>query len=270
MTFPGLALNMAIYFSALIFFAGMVFRMAGWLAVPNPLKIPTTPAPVTTGGTVFRMLGEVFLFRSLWKADKLLWAAGYIFHLSFLLIIIRHLRYFLYPLPQWFFWFSDMGVYAGFALAASLLYLLSRRLFIDRVSYMSNAADYFYLLLLLLISITGLLMKYIFRTNLIDIKDFILHAAALDPVSMPLGINIFFLVHVFMVLLLAALFPFSKLMHAAGLFITPTRAMVNNARRSRHVNPWADKEWDSMLSKAGDTETYMPWSPEQWKERWKK
>ncbi len=234
MNISGHALNMAIYFSALLFFAGILFRIAGWLSVPTPLKIPTTPAPLTPAGTVARMLGELFFFRSLWKADKLLWAAGYIFHLSLLLVVLRHLRYFLYPVPESIFWFSDIGIYAGFTLAASLL-------------------------------------KFFFRPNLIEIKDLMLHAAALDPIAMSAGMSIFFLVHLSMVLLLAALFPFGKLMHAGGVLISPTRAMVNNARRSRHINPWAEKEWDTMLSESDkETGAYMPWSPEQWRVRWKR
>ncbi|MBN2654323.1 MAG: respiratory nitrate reductase subunit gamma [Nitrospirae bacterium] len=271
MNISGHALNMAIYFSALLFFAGISFRIAGWLSVPNPLKIPTTPAPLTPAGTVARMLGELLFFRSLWKADKLLWAVGYIFHLSLLLVVLRHLRYFLYPVPESILRFSDIGIYAGFTLAASLLYLLARRLIIDRVAYISNVMDYFYLLLIILISMTGLLMKFFFRPNLIEIKDLMLHAAALDPIAMSAGMSIFFLVHLSMVMLLAALFPFGKLMHAGGVLISPTRAMVNNARRSRHINPWAEKEWDTMLSEADkETGAYMPWSPEQWRDRWKR
>ncbi|MEM2030105.1 MAG: menaquinol oxidoreductase, partial [Archaeoglobaceae archaeon] len=37
---------------------------------------------------------------------------------------------------------------------------------------------------------------------------------------------------------LLAYFPFSKLMHAGGIFLSPTRNMPNNNRAERHVNPW--------------------------------
>ena len=36
---------------------------------------------------------------------------------------------------------------------------------------------------------------------------------------------------------LAAYFPFSKLMHMAGVFLSPTRNLANNNRMVRHVNP---------------------------------
>lgn len=267
----GLIVNIAVYSSALIFVTGAALRFTNWLSVPNPLKIPTTPAPVTKTGTLLRVLAEVLLFRSLSKADKALWFGGYVFHLSFLFVILRHLRYFLYPVPEWVLWFSNIGIYAGFTLVASLLYLLARRILIDRVAYVSNVMDYFYILLISLIGLTGLLMKYFARPQLIDIKDFMLHAVALDPVALPASMSFFFLIHLFLVLLLVAIFPLSKLMHAGGVLITPTRAMVNNARKVRHINPWADKEWDRMVSAAGtDPDSYQPWSQEQWREKWTK
>ncbi|MCE5312643.1 MAG: respiratory nitrate reductase subunit gamma [Nitrospiraceae bacterium] len=267
----GLIVNVVAYASALIFVTGIAVRFNNWLSVPNPLKIPTTPAPVTKTGTLIRVLSEVFVFRSLSKADKGLWLGGYVFHLSFLLVILRHLRYFLYPIPEWVLWFSNIGIYAGFTLVASLLYLLARRMLIDRVAYVSNVMDYFYLLLISLIGLTGLFMKYFARPQLIDIKNFILHLVAFDPIALPASMSIFFLIHLFLVLLLVAIFPLSKLMHAGGVFITPTRAMVNNARKVRHINPWADREWDKMVSAAGTgTDSYQPWSPEQWRGKWTK
>ena len=37
---------------------------------------------------------------------------------------------------------------------------------------------------------------------------------------------------------LLAYFPFSKLMHMAGVFLSPTRNLSNDSRIVRHVNPW--------------------------------
>ena len=35
-------------------------------------------------------------------------------------------------------------------------------------------------------------------------------------------------------------FPFSKLMHMGGVFLSPTRNLPNDSRRRRHINPWND------------------------------
>ena len=42
----------------------------------------------------------------------------------------------------------------------------------------------------------------------------------------------------FMISVLFAYFPFSKLMHLGGVFLSPTRNLPNNNRAERHINPW--------------------------------
>ena len=47
-----------------------------------------------------------------------------------------------------------------------------------------------------------------------------------------------FYVHLLLVSALVAYFPFSKLMHAGGIFLSPTRNLANTTRAKRHINPW--------------------------------
>jgi len=47
-----------------------------------------------------------------------------------------------------------------------------------------------------------------------------------------------FFIHFFLVCTLFAYFPFSKLMHLGGVFLSPTRNMPNDSRMIRHINPW--------------------------------
>lgn len=225
------------YAVAVIFVWGILSRFIIWLSSPNPLKIPTTPAPKTFSGVVARIAGEVVLFQSLFKADKKLWLGGWIFHVSFLLIVLRHLRYFLYPVPEWVMVFQTMGIYAGFTLVLALAYLLIRRLTIDRVNYVSSFMDYAVLLLLMLIGITGLTMKFIGRPNLVDIKAYILGLFSLSPEAMP--DSTVFILHLLLFLLLLLYFPFSKLLHAGGVFISPTKTQTDTPVEKRHITPWA-------------------------------
>jgi hypothetical protein len=51
-------------------------------------------------------------------------------------------------------------------------------------------------------------------------------------------IGAIFYIHLFLVCALLAYFPFSKLMHLGGVFLSPTRNMRNDSRQVRHVNPW--------------------------------
>ena len=47
------------------------------------------------------------------------------------------------------------------------------------------------------------------------------------------------LLHLALVAALMAVFPFSKLLHAPGLFFSPTRNQADDPRERRHVAPWA-------------------------------
>lgn len=232
------------YVVAAVFVGGIATRVYAWAATPVPLKIPTTPAPKTYPGATVRVLGEVLVFNSLFRADKLLWVGAWAFHAGLVLIIIRHLRYFLYPVPDWVMYMQTPGVWAGFLFPLPILYLLARRLTFRRVIYVTILPDYFALALLGCIAGTGILMRYVARAYLVDVKAFILGLLTLDPVGPPT--NPFFLAHILLVCLLLAYFPFSKLMHAGGVFFSPTRASRNNSRRIRHINPWDSKvPWKS-------------------------
>jgi nitrate reductase gamma subunit len=227
------------YLVAATFVVSVARRIYVWAATPVPLKIPTTPAPKTYPGVTFRVLGEVLVFTSLFRADKLLWVGAWIFHACFVLIIIRHLRYFLYPVPDWVMFMQTPGVWAGWLFPLPILFLLARRLTFPRVIYVSILTDYFALALLGCIAGTGILMRYVDRVYLVDVKAFILGLLTLHPVSPPS--SAYFLAHILLVCTLIAYFPFSKLMHAPGVFFSPTRNARNNSRSIRHINPWDSK-----------------------------
>jgi nitrate reductase gamma subunit len=227
------------YAVAAVFVAGIATRVYVWAATPVPIKIPTTPAPRTYRGVVFRMAGEVLVFTSLFRADKLLWVGAWAFHAGLVLVIIRHLRYFVYPVPDWILYMQTPGVWAGYLLLLPILLLLARRLLIRKVIYVTILTDFFALALLGGIAGTGILMRYVARAYLVDVKAFILGLLTLDPVSPPT--SPFFLAHILLVCLLLAYFPFSKLMHAPGLFFSPTRNARNNQRTRPQRNPWDSK-----------------------------
>jgi nitrate reductase gamma subunit len=233
-----------------VFFIGFIARMMGWYRIPVPLKIPTTPAPKSLSGVIARVATEVFVFRSLFKADKALWVGGYVFHVSFALIILRHLRYFVDPLPGFVLAVQQIGVYAGFTLVVSLAYLLYRRVVFDRVRYVTTFADYFAILLIMAIGITGLWMRYIDRVFVIDVKNFAMGALTLQMNAPP--DHLFFWLHLSLVATLLIIFPFSKLMHAGGIFFSPTRNQRDNPRDRRYINPWNDTFPDPTIPEYAD------------------
>ena len=149
-------------------------------ATPAPLKVPSTPAPITRTGAAFRVLREVVIFESLYKSNKWIWLFGIAFHGALVLVLFRHLRYFIQPVWLPVQLAQPFGIYAGFAMVAALLALWARRVSIARVRYISDAFDHLILLLLILIGGSGLAMKFLVRTDIVSLKGFFLGLMAFD------------------------------------------------------------------------------------------
>jgi nitrate reductase gamma subunit len=205
---------------------------------------------------------EILFFRSLFRntkatlkedgnlvygRDKWLWAAAFAFHWCFLIVLLRHFRFFADPIPQFVLilqeldGFFKIGVpvvyFTGLILLAAVVYLFLRRVVIPQLSHISLVADYFPLFLIMAIAGTGILMRHIYKVDIVAVKELAMGLVTFQPV-VPEGIGFLFFAHLFLVSALFAYFPFSKLMHLGGVFLSPTRNLVNNSRRVRHINPW--------------------------------
>ena len=233
----GIIYAVLFYLATAVLVLGLAFKIRLYAKTPAPLKIPTTPAPVTQAGVVVRMAKEVVFFESLFKANKWTWLFGWVFHAALLLVVFRHLRYFTEPVWIWVQWAQSFGLYAGFAMVAGLAGLWVRRFTVDRVRYISAPSDHLMLLLLIAIAATGLLMKYVAHTDILSLKAFILGLMYFD--LQPIPADPVLLIHLSLVLILMLIFPFSKLLHAPGLFFSPARNQVDNAREKRHVSALA-------------------------------
>ncbi|VAX19384.1 Sulfite reduction-associated complex DsrMKJOP protein DsrM (= HmeC) [hydrothermal vent metagenome] len=225
------------YTSAAIFLAGFVRKVYEYAVIPAPLKIPTMPAPTTKGGVVLRMTGEILLFTSLFKGNKWTWIGGYIFHIAFMVIVLRHLRYVIVPTPDVIYSIGPFGIWAGIILVVSAGYLFARRVFVGRTRYISSGADYFALILMALIAATGLAMQFLFMADISAVKEFMVGLVTFSPVNVPR--DHLFVLHLLLVMLLLVYFPFSKMMHAGGVFFSPTRTMPDDSNEKRHINPWS-------------------------------
>jgi nitrate reductase gamma subunit len=234
-----LAIGYALLFYAatLLLVAGLVVKIRGYLRTPAPLLIPTTPAPTSTGGVVLRMTREVVFFESLFKGSKWTWLFGWLFHASLLLVLLRHLRYFQEPVWTPITLVQFVGTYAGLTMVAGLAGLWARRFLVDRVRYISTPSDHLHLALLIAIGLTGLSMRFVAHTDIVAVKAFMLGLMRFS--IQPLPADPLLLVHLTLVALLMIVFPISKLLHAPGLFFSPTRVQVDNPREARHQAAWA-------------------------------
>ena len=217
---------------ALLFYVATLVLVIGLV-----LKIPTTPAPTTGTGVVLRLTREVVFFESLFKASKWTWLFGWMFHGALLLVLLRHMRYFQQPVWTPIVLIQAFCMYAGFALVAGLAGLWARRWLVDRVRYISTPSDHLHLALLLAIGLTGLGMRFVAHTDIIAVKAFMLGLMRFD--IQPLPSDPVLLVHLTLVAVLMLVFPISKLLHAPGLFFSPTRNQTDTPREARHVSAWA-------------------------------
>ena len=221
------------YFATATIVAGLVYRIRLYARTPVPLRIPTTPAPTTVAGVFRRMFFEVTLFNSLFKANKWIWLFGWVFHAALLFVLLRHLRYFTDPVWSWVALLQPLGIYAGFAMVAGLAGLWARRFLVDRVRYISSPSDHLMLALLIAIGVSGLSIKYVAHTDIVAVKAFFLGLMYFDWQPMPN--DILLNLHLLLVALLMIIFPFSKLLHAPGVFFSPTLNQVDNPREKRHL-----------------------------------
>ncbi|MBI3563164.1 MAG: respiratory nitrate reductase subunit gamma [Gammaproteobacteria bacterium] len=230
------------YLAMLILFVGVTRKIIQYARTPAPLKIPTTPAPTTKAGVVWRMITEVVLFNSLFKANRWIWIFGWLFHFALLLAFFRHLRYAL--APDSIFWplvnnwlVLNAGKYGAYAMLIGLLGLLARRFLVDRVRYISSPSDYLMLVLILGIAGSGMYMSFISRVDILELREFVL--GLFYFAWQPLPSDAVLLTHLSLVLILMVIFPVSKLLHAPGVFFSPTRNQVDNPREQRHLAAWA-------------------------------
>jgi len=224
------------YFAALVLVVGVGAKVYQYAKTPAPLKIPTTPAPTTQMGVVFRMAREIFLFQSLFKANKWIWLFGIIFHAGLVLVLLRHFRYFTEPVWLPIVLIQDAGVYAGMAMVLALGALWARRFLVERIRYISGPSDHLMLALLIGIGLSGLNLRFLARTDIIAVKSFFLGLMRFDWQPLPTDGTL--LLHLGLVLTLMIIFPFSKLLHAPGVFFSPTRNQIDNPRERRHLANW--------------------------------
>ncbi|MGD9250224.1 MAG: sulfate reduction electron transfer complex DsrMKJOP subunit DsrM [Desulfobacterales bacterium] len=268
------------YAAVVVFLVGFALRMLDWARSTVPFRIPTTAgqaktlpwlpqnkvdSPFTTWGVVARMFLEVVTFRSLFRNTKMkanpdgrigydlevfLWAAALAFHYTFLVVLLRHARFFLDPLPLPFEILEKIDTFiqigqptislSSFVLLAAVLYLFIRRLYIANVRYISLGSDYFPLFLIIGIVLTGILMRYFIKVDVATAKEITygMTTFQLPALAKLKEVGSIFYIHLFFVSVLLAYFPWSKLMHLGGIFLSPTRNLANNSRAVRHVNPW--------------------------------
>ena len=213
------------YLTIVVFLAGMIYRFSSWFKTPQPGKMTLFPAPESTSGSI---LAETLFFPSLFKGDKVLWSFSWIFHTTLALVLLGHVRVFTALIDRMLMAMgmgreaitamsATAGGAAGIVLLVTGVLLLFRRLAIQRVREISGVPDFFALLLLIAIVVTGDLMRFGAHFDLGQTRVW---AWSLLTFSPEIPENGMFLAHALLAILLIMYIPFSKILHFGGIFFT--------------------------------------------------
>lgn len=203
---------------------GLVYRLRRWqkAAVAN---LAIYPSASSKGQLWRKILGEVLLFKTFRKEHRRLWTQTWSLHAFLLLIILGHTRLItdwplrvalgmsegaVNTLSAW-----AGGIAGAVALAACIL-LLVRRLAVRRVREASTSEDFFVMVLLMAILVTGNVMRFLTHFDMTLAQAYFASLFTLGPVKVP-GDRMF-LLHFFLVQVLLIYLPFGKLLHIPGVF----------------------------------------------------
>lgn len=237
MTVVSIVMSIILTAAVVLFVAAAARRVFLYAVTPAPLRIPTTPAPLTRAGAALRLVREVVLFESLFRADKVLWLFAMVFHWGLLLVVLRHLRYFVATPPELLVLLQPVGQLGGAAMVAGLIGLIGRRLLLPRVRYVSRNGDLAILVLLLALGATGFTMTLWLTPDIVGLKTYLAGLWRLQWQGLP-G-DPMLILHLLLFATLLAIAPFCKLLHAAGIFFSPTRYQRDNPRERRLLAAWA-------------------------------
>jgi nitrate reductase gamma subunit len=214
------------YIAVIVLIGGVAYQMYRWRQrQPVPAHLSLFPRPESRLGRLGDTLVDMFTMKGLLRVDRLLWAGGFIMHVGLLLLILGHIRvvtdfYFLWDWLDWgegeLHTFSAVaGVTAGLLFLIPLFYLLPRR-FAGSVKWLSTPEDYFVLVLLVAIAVTGMHMRTVLEVDQHAMREFMqgLYKFSWKPVPESAGVS--FIWHFALVQILMIYFPFGKLLHTIG------------------------------------------------------
>jgi nitrate reductase gamma subunit len=131
-------------------------------------------------------------------------------------------------------------------LLGAVTFLFLRRVFSPQLRYASLIADYFPLFLIGFIALTGMVMRYVTKIDVEAVKQLTMGLVTFHPVLPPTVTPIFF-IHLFLVSVLLMYFPFSKLMHAPGVFLSPPGTCPTTPARCA-TSTLGTRPWRALIS----------------------
>jgi len=214
------ALTAAAYIVAGLFFVRVLWRFVLWTGTREEEQRGQRGTPVSVALWVL----DILFLRRLLAMNAVLWVGEWVFHASLVMVLLSHARFFFHPAPELFTLAVPLGKVAAYTLPASLAYILVFRLvaFVFVRGYFTSKNNLFLSLSLLLVSVTGFLLRHGYRTDLIAVKEYVLRGLSLRPVGFPES-SIMFAAHFALALLVVSAAP-------SHIFTAPFTLMDANRR----------------------------------------
>lgn len=172
-----------VLYAAYAFFIGRVVWKSILIARSRPGESVTDETARPRGSLIRAILDILFLIRLL-KANAMLWIWEWLFHVCFVVVTLRHLRFFLEPVPQWIFSLQTPGYIAGWLLPFTLIIIFCIKMREERSRYVLRY-NFFLLALIFSLGITGLLMRTVFPPDLAGVKVFVIDGMRFIPGPAP-------------------------------------------------------------------------------------
>ena len=219
------------YVAFAVFIGGMIYRIRSWQKLPSP-AMTLFPAPATGKENLLNTVKEALLFKSLFSGDRVLWTMAWFFHVVLALVCLGHFRVF-FNVDKLLMGLgmseesihamsSGAGGAAGIVILATAVFLLLRRLLVPRAREITGASDYFALLLVGVIILTGNMMRFgAEHLDLTMTRTYFAGLARFADVTGEAALqNSKFLIHMCLACVLIIYIPFSKILHFGGIFFT--------------------------------------------------
>jgi len=219
-------LTLAVFSAAVFVKTAILWKAAGSSAAGRGGAAAAAMRPSCR--TALKTTGDIIFFTRLLKTNDVLWSGEWLFHCSFLFVVLRHLRYVMDPVPRCVVLAQPAGIIAGYLLPGALLYILAVKLAAGR-SY-APLYNLFLIILLLLLSATGLLLRTAARADIVGVKVFILGLVHFNPQTLP-G-SFLFALHFMLFLLLVMYLPAHVV--AAPLIMLEAREREEELKQIMH------------------------------------
>lgn len=147
---------------------------------------------------------DVVFMRRLFIVNPGVWFGEWLFHVSFLLVVVRHFRFLFPSVPGWVWKLQTMGEIASYLLPLSVVYIFVMKVVIEKKQYLSSY-NFFILALVLVQTLTGLTMRHYVPVDLVSAKVFVLSILSFERAVPPE--SVLFVLHFALLLVLCASLP---------------------------------------------------------------